>query len=130
MGLFGGKGSIILALVLGLLAAAAAYQYLKKQGVKPPPPIPMAQVVVAAQEIPSRTVVTAAMLTEKKVASEAKHPNALTSVAEAVGKVTRYPITTDEQVLARKFSTDRQDSGLSFVIPPSKRAVALPVREV
>src|SRR3972149_2420993 len=107
MGLLGGKGAIILALIFGLIAAAVAYNYMQEQGKKPPPPIEMAQVVVAAQNIPSRTTLAGAMLEEKQIPLSARHPAAVTSVAQAVGKLTRYPIVSGEQVLPSKFSAER-----------------------
>lgn len=130
MGLFRGRAAFVLALVMGLVAALAAYRYIDQRSKLPPPPIEMTKVVVAAQDIPARTKVTAGMLKQQEMPKSAKHPDALASVKDAEGKVTRLAISEGEQVLNKKFTAQREESGLTFFVPPSKRAVSIKVNEV
>ncbi|MDP2661040.1 MAG: Flp pilus assembly protein CpaB, partial [Dehalococcoidia bacterium] len=87
-------------------------------------------VVVAAQDIQVRTQITAGMLKEEAIPVSAKHPESFSSIRQAEGQVSRLPISAGEQILISKFTAAREESGLSFIIPPSKRAVALTTSEV
>ncbi|MBI2303769.1 MAG: Flp pilus assembly protein CpaB [Chloroflexi bacterium] len=117
----------LLALVFGAVAAILSWRIVQQQAQAP---VPMARVVVAAQDIPVRTKITGSMLKEVEIPAAAKHPEALSSIRQAEGQVSRLPITGGEQVLITKFTAAREESGLSFIIPPSKRAVALNTNEV
>lgn len=87
-------------------------------------------VVVAVHDIPTRTTVTASMLEVRQIAVGAKHPNAYTSIKDVEGKVTKMPISAGEQVISNKFAVAREEAGLTFIIPPGKRAVAVTISEV
>ncbi len=130
MFLLRGRVALLLAIVLGLVAAATAYRYIEQRAQVPPPPVEMAKVVVAAQDIPARTRVTAGMLKQIEMPAAGKHPDAISSVREAEGQVARLAISEGEQVLRRKFAIQREDSGLTFLVPPSKRALSIKVNEV
>jgi len=125
----GGKVAVALALVIGLATSYAVYQYVNgvQQEAKP---IPMAQVVTAAREIPARTVVTTDMLRVAQIPAVSKLPQAILDPSQATGKVSKLPISTGEQVLTDKLFGDRVESGLAFVVPPGKRAVSVAVTEV
>jgi pilus assembly protein CpaB len=117
---------LIIAVVLGLAAAGLAQYYMttvsQAATVKE-------RVVVAKSAIPARTVVTEDMLSFKEVPKGARHPEAASSMAPFIGKVTKQSIIPGEQVLPTKFFRDRQESGLAYVIPPGRRAVAVSVDE-
>lgn len=87
-------------------------------------------VVVAKVNIPYRTPIKATMLEVKQLPATARHGQAIQDVAEAIGKITKVPISAGEQILTSKFSTDRSETGLTFIIPNGKRAVAISVSEV
>lgn len=125
----GGKVVVALALIVGLATSYMVYRYVNgvQQDAKP---IPMAQVVTAAREIPARTVVTTDMLRVSQLPAITKLPQAIVDPSQAAGKVSKEPITTGEQVLTNKLFGDRVESGLAFVVPPGKRAVSVAVNEV
>lgn len=123
----GSKKILLLALVFGAIAALLSWRMVQQQAQAP---IPMARVVVAAQDIPTRTQITPSMLKEEEIPVSAKHPESLSSIRQAEGQVSRLPISRGEQVLVSKFTAAREESGLSFIIPPSKRAVAVTTSEV
>jgi pilus assembly protein CpaB len=89
--------------------------------------------VVANTDIPARTQITAEMLTLKEIPISARPAMALTSIDDAVGKVTRYPISADEEVTASKIvslqGTQTTDS-LSFVVPKGMRAISIQADQV
>jgi len=64
-----------------------------------------------------------------QVPATVKLPSALTDPSAAVGKVAKTPMSAGEQVLTDKLFATRNDSGLSFIVPPGKRAVAVGVSE-
>jgi pilus assembly protein CpaB len=125
----GGRKALIGAAVLGLLAALLTWNYVQRAGsaAKASGSVP---VIVAAQDIPVRTQVTAAMLTVKQVPADARHEKAFTGAEQLEGKVTNLPIAAGEQVLSTKFFARKEDSGLAFRIAPGKRAVSVNVNEV
>ncbi len=123
----GSRRILFLALILGAMASAWSWRLLQE---KTREPVPMAQVVVAMQDIPVRSKINNTMVRAEEIPVSAKHPEALSTIQQAEGQVSRLPITKGEQVLVSKFAAAREDSGLSFIIPPSKRAVAVVTNEV
>jgi len=90
--------------------------------------------VVAAEDIPARTRVTADMLEVQAIPTEAALVSAFASTDSVVGLVTRFPIAASEQIGPQKVgatfdTSDEADNGLSFVIPAGFRAVAISVTE-
>ncbi len=125
----GSRRILLLALILGGIAALLSWRMLQEQ-TQTAPAVPMARGGGRAQDIPVRTLLTSSMVKEEEIPVSAKHPEALSTLAQAQGQVTRLPITAGEQILISKFAAAREESGLSFIIPPSKRAVSVQTSEV
>src|SRR3972149_4246416 len=98
------RALILLGLFLGLVSAALVVVYLSKAdsgggnvsgGAATP-------VVVASQDIPAGTRVTAEMLTLKPIASDAVLPGAFLKTEEVVGQVARGPLVSGEQGVPTK----------------------------
>jgi len=125
----GGRKALIGAAVLGLLAAMLSWSYIQRagQGARQTGLVP---VVVAAQDIPVRTLVTPQMLTIKELPADARHAKAFTGVEQINGKVSNLPIAAGEQVLNTKFFARKEDSGLAFRIPQGRRAISVNVNEL
>lgn len=87
-------------------------------------------VVVAREEIPAGTEVTAAMVELGAVARGSAPVEALTDTSDAVGKVARYPMVRGEQVLSSDLVNDTTGVGLAFSVPPGMRAVSVAFSEV
>ncbi len=89
--------------------------------------------VIAKMDIPARTQITAEMLALKEIPLSVRPATALTSIDDAVGKVTRYPIGADEEVTPNKIvslqGTQTTDS-LSFVVPKGMRAISIQADQV
>src|SRR5579883_3118603 len=124
----GGKGVLALSLVLGIATSYMVYQYVDQAG-QAAKPIQTVPVVTATQDIPARTTVTSDMLRVTQVPVSIKVPQAIASPTDVTGKITKLPISQGEQVLGNKLFGDRDQSGLAFVVPDGKRAVAVPVDE-
>ena len=125
-----------LAMILGLATAGLAWNYMQqlqtqtRQAVeKTQVKVDEVQVVVARADIPYRTTISDAQV-ELRTFPTSRHAQAVGSLEEVVGKITKVPISAGEQVLTSKYSTQRAEAGLTFIIPAGKRAVAIAVSEV
>jgi pilus assembly protein CpaB len=125
----GGKGVLALSLVLGIATSYMVYQYVDQAG-QAAKPIETVPVITAAKDIPARTAITGEMLRVTRVPVDLKLPQAMVTSTDAVGKVTKLPISQGEELLVTKLFGDREESGLAFVVPEGKRAVSVGVSEL
>jgi pilus assembly protein CpaB len=91
------------------------------------------QVVVAKIPILQRTTITAAMLEIRSVPLNTVAVGAFTSIPGAVGKVTKFPVEVNQQVVdSAVVDTTRPaaDASLSFVVPTGKRAMSVSASQV
>jgi pilus assembly protein CpaB len=130
MRLFRGRLAFMLAIIAGLVAVWAAVTIIEERSRQPAPQVEMATVVLASRDIPARTKVTPDMLVEWRLPAMAIIPDAARSIGQVEGQVTRLAISQGEQIISRKFATQRDEAGLSFALPPSRRAVSIKVNEV
>jgi pilus assembly protein CpaB len=129
---------LLLALVAGIVAAILVYTALSRNSESTSgdagATATMAPVVVAKQDIPARTKITASMVEVRQMPLDDASELAFTDLSDAVGRVTRYPIATSEQVLSTKVvaleSAAVTGDSLSYVIPDGRRAMAINVDEV
>jgi pilus assembly protein CpaB len=129
---------LLLALVAGIVAAILVYTALSRSSESTSgsasAPASMAPVVVAKQDIPARTKITASMVEVRQMPLDDASELAFTDLSDTVGRVTRYPIATSEQVLSTKVvaleSAAVTGDSLSYVIPEGRRAMAINVDEV
>lgn len=122
---------LILAIVIGLVAAAGIYLFLDHTKKTYAASGDFIKVAVARQLIPARTQITAQMIELKDVPAKYVHERAAVDTKEAVGKITRSEILPGEQVLRDRLAKDKESGdGLAFQIPPGKRAVTVAVNEV
>jgi Flp pilus assembly protein CpaB len=86
------------------------------------------QIVVAETAIKQRTLVTPEMITLKSVSSRDVIAGAFTSVDDVVGKVTKYPIEANQQVIASAVidtSNPTALDALALVVPAGKRGFSI-----
>ena len=123
---------LFVALILGVLSAALVYAAISSSGDGGSVTDAGVPVVVAKEAIPAGQLVTADMLEIRQVPDTALGFQALQSTDLAIGKVTRFPIAANEQVLLSKFVGDSLagDEGLSFIVEPGMRAMAIEMRQV
>ena len=121
---------LFLALILGIISAALVYVGLSSSGDGVTDAgVP---VVVAREAIPAGQLLTAEMLEVRQVPETALGFQALQSTDLAIGRVTRFPIVANEQVLLSKFVGDSAagNEGLSAIVEPGMRAMAIETQQV
>lgn len=124
------KMTILGAVALGLVAMLLASYYLgiREKAIKEAGK--ETEVLVAAQDIPERIIITERMLTTKKVPARYLQPTAITSIKEAVGKVTIAPIKAGGQITGTSLVFLSKETGLAVKIPTGRVAVIVPVENV
>jgi Flp pilus assembly protein CpaB len=91
------------------------------------------RVVVARIAIQERTTITSDMLELKSISANSVTTGALTTIEDAVGKVTKFPIEVNQQVLTTAIvDTARpvSDAQLALVVPTDKRAFSISASQV
>jgi pilus assembly protein CpaB len=90
-----------------------------------PTPGPVA-VVVAAQDIPLGTVITADMVTTKTVAASAAERGSMGDPSQAIGQTAGVSFTAGQQITASGFLTRAEN----LTVPEGKRAFAISVNQL
>ncbi len=121
---------LIVAILLAGLSAALVYAKIStNDGTSSETAVAGDQpVVVAKVAIKQRTQLSADMLQVKNVPANSVALGAITSLQDAIGKVTKYPIEVNQQVLSSAVidTTKPAATGaLTGVIPAGQRAVAI-----
>jgi pilus assembly protein CpaB len=134
---------ILLAVVLGLAAAAGVYLYVSnvqqtaqaqtQRALQNATAAAAANVasrtkaVVAKQTIPAQTTLTADLIELRDVPPDAVQPNAQTNLQDVVGKALLVPVANGQQILAPFLANaDAPDiRKLSDTVPAGKRAMSV-----
>jgi len=120
---------IVLPLLVGLLTTSLVYYYIKQMEARSVF-ARMVDVVVATQNIPAKSMLRENILTVKQIPEDLVNANILSSMQEAVNKITTVPLAEGEIVLKTKLATDIAKTGLAYYIPENKRAVTIAVSEI
>ena len=119
---------LIMALLLGAIAAALAVAFLASARPKALPATdPMRSVIVAKDEIPVGAKISATMVEIKQVAASAVIADATTDLPAVVGVTARYPIAKGEQLSTSRLVLPPKVQALSFQIPTGLRGYTIPV---
>ena len=127
---------LLLALVAGIVAAILIYTALSRgsEGTSSAGAASTVPAVVAKQDIPARTKITTSMVEVRQMPTNDRSELAYTDLTQVVGRVSRYPIATSEQVLSTKVvsleSAAATGDSLSYVIPEGKRGISIEVNQV
>lgn len=125
------KKPLIIAGIMGIIAVALVFSYLKKvEQSNVVTEIEYGKVVVAKTQIPVRTKVKEPMLDEIIVSLDSIHRDAVTEVDEILGKVTNQVIFEGEQILSAKFEDALNLRELAFIIEEGKRGVAVGISDI
>lgn len=125
----GGRGALLTAILLGGVTSFFAWRYVDQVS-QTARPVETAPVVVAAGPIAARSVIGPEHVKVQQVPVEGRHPNALRSANDAIGKVVRTELTPGEPILSTKLFLQREESGLAFLVPAGRRAVSVAFTEV
>jgi pilus assembly protein CpaB len=124
------KRILFIAILLGLLTATVLYIYLEDMKETPAAVVNLKDVVVAVSSIPAHVKLTPEMLTVKSLPAEGVHPEAFTTIAEAVGGTTKSGIVNGEQLIRERVVTNNVGSPLAYRIPENMRAMTIPLTEI
>lgn len=135
----GNKWLLFMGVILGLVAAALTFVYLRSAGDEgggsgsAGTTVP---VVVAAQDIAAGTQLTEEMLTVRSLDPTNVLTGAYSVPDEVVGETTIVPVIAGEQVINAKVAgegsvaTLGENPPLSLVVPEGQRAVSVPIDNV
>jgi pilus assembly protein CpaB len=118
-------GVLLLAVVLGLAAAAYAATWLKQQGATNTMPV-----VVALRDVPMGTRLQPDMLTTQAWPKAATLHGPLISLEQALDRVVLMPLLRGEPLLLSKLAPVGEKGGLSSVLSQGQRAVTVKVNEI
>lgn len=110
------------------MTSLLVYRYL--QTVKAANEQQRAQIVFTTQDIPSKTIIEPAMLTVREVRRGETPRGAYARMEAVVGKVALSNLSADTPVTDQDVEEKGASLGLSYVIPPSMRAVTVAVDPV
>lgn len=125
------KKPLIIAAIMGLIAVALVFSYLKKvEQNSVATEIQYGKVVVARTQVPVRTKVKEEMLDEAIVPTDMINKDAITEIDEVLGKVTNQVIFEGEQILNAKFEDAENLRELAFIIDQGQRAVSIGISDI
>lgn len=107
---------LLIGAALAVLAGGAAFM-LSNQGNTAQAQVEMRQVLVAAREIPARTVLTASDLALKELPKDAVVVQAFDDPNRVVGLVTGVPVYLDQPITPNLLATSSADSAFSILAP-------------
>lgn len=123
------RNALLLAVIFGLIGTLFLYLSVQRLTRERAAPVPMATVLVAKVDIPTRTVVNREQVMMKEIPATVRHPKGLTAVGDAVGKYAIEPIYAGEQVLSSRVADRIPGSTLASRVPEGRRAVGINVTE-
>jgi pilus assembly protein CpaB len=124
---------LILALVLGGLAAVLALQVLRPGTATPdvaPGEISAVDVVVASRDLPSGSLVGADDVRTIRWPADAVPAGYSSSVSEVVGRGLLLTVRENEPMLSSKLARPEAGGGMSISIPEGKRALTFRVDDI
>lgn len=128
---------LLIAILCAALSAVLVYTAVSRGGgtddSSTTVPAGTTQVVVAKSAIKQRTTITPEMLQLKAVPSNGVIAGAYVSIEDAIGKVTKYPIEANQQVVLNSVvdtSRPSEDAALAQVVPTGRRAISITASQV
>lgn len=127
MGRRGGLFLVLLGMVLAGAAGLGVYRLAQQARDYRPP---TALVVVAQQEIPGRSIITAPTLGTKEMLISSIPPGAVTSADEAVGKMATENVHLGEVLLKQQLADTSGHSGFAYELKPGEVAISIPAGDI
>jgi Flp pilus assembly protein CpaB len=128
-----GRLLIVLGVILGL-AAAGGVLYIMMQGAQPTPtppspeaPVPMTQIIVAAQNIPRASEISEDLVTQRDWPAGNEPPDVIADESELIGKVAKTDIFQGQPIVRSMLTEIVEGSDAAFAIPEGRVAVAFPI---
>jgi len=127
-----GRALLLLALLFALIAAVLVFVALNQSSGNGDETSASAttKVVVAAHNIAARTALKSNMLEVADIPTDSVLDGTFSNTDDLEGQVTRYPLVSGQQVVASQIGIqNKDDTGLSFVVPQGMRAFSVSVSE-
>lgn len=120
-----------MAAVIALIVAGLVYVVLNQQTRTPELVAPQTvSVVVATQDIPAFTTITAEMVTTETVNADAAPSGALGNVQQVIGHIAQTAIVKGQPITQDSVAPRTASYGLTFVIPQGLRAVTVALDDI
>jgi pilus assembly protein CpaB len=116
------------AVVLAVISGTLFYTYLSSLSASLEAG-EMVEVVVAARDIPARTILSFEMLKLEELPKKWVNADSFSSRNGLIGLATALPIFKGEPILARKLALKRRDEGLASLISRGERGFTLVLEE-
>ncbi|MFN8621777.1 MAG: Flp pilus assembly protein CpaB [Chloroflexota bacterium] len=107
---------MIIGVIMALLAFSTAF-FLSNQKTATADPVAMRSILVAAQEIPARTVIESGMLMNKQVPDDAQSELAVTDPQQVLGLVTAVTIYENQPITTNLIATSTAGQTWSILSP-------------
>lgn len=120
---------LVLAVVLGLVAALVARESMSRNRAVAPPPPPVVKIVVAKGEVAPGQQLTAEMMTLGPIASAVPPPGSFTDVGAVVGRVAHAPLFDGQPVIDNLLAPRGAGTGIQALVPRGMRAITVDVTE-
>ena len=127
MGRRGGLFLVLLGIVLAGAAGIGVYRVAQEARSYRPQ---TALVVVALQEIPGRSIITAPTLGTKEMLINSIPPGAVTTTDDAVGKMTTENVHLGEVLLKEQLADTSGHSGFAYELKPGEVAISIPAADI
>lgn len=121
------KALFIIALIISLVAAFLMYSQLNK--VSKENLANTKEVVVATEDIPSKTLITEKMIMTSRLPIEIVQKGAFSSAQDVLGKYSKAIIIKGEQITSARLNQNERGTGLVSVLPRDKRAITVGVTD-
>ncbi len=125
---------LVVAVLLATLSATLIYAGLssRRSGSSSSSSGGSQAVVVAKTAIKQRTIITADMLDVKSIGQDAVSAGAFTTIDDVIGKVTKFPIEANQQVLSSAIvdTTRPTADALAPVVPNARRGFSIKATQV
>ncbi|WEG13580.1 Flp pilus assembly protein CpaB [Pullulanibacillus sp. KACC 23026] len=122
---------LLLALVMAGVTTYLFYTYMQKApSQSATAPVDRVTVVVAKESIPENTKVTDKMVELASVPKTSLQPDAVTSLDQVIGKLTKIDIEPNEMLLTHHLESLKDAALLSHKIKPGYRAITLQAKNI
>ena len=121
---------IVIAVVLGLIAAVGIWQYLQKTQQQVKELTVTRAVVVASKQIPAGKKLEDSDLAIKQLPAQAIPKDYPSSIESLKGRIIKSTIGAEEIITEGRLVGEGAAGGLPIVIPPGQRAITIRVNEV
>jgi len=120
---------LVVALILGVVAAKLGKDMMAKRGQNSGPGIKMTKIVVAREDITPGSIIKDIDVVLRDMPSDGMPQYAFTSTADVIGRVVTTQLVKGQTVMETLLAPRGSMGGVQAMVPPGMRAVTLEVNE-